>query len=67
MPISNESPSSIKYPKILAVEGEDEKNFFDRLLRNMRISDIDIRIVGGKDQFKSKLPALKNAPGFFSC
>ena len=65
MPKSNEPPSSIKFPKILAVEGEDEKNFFDALLRNLRISDIDIRIVGGKDQFKSKLPALKNAPGFF--
>lgn len=64
MPKSNEPPSQVKFPKILAVEGEDERNFFDALLRNLRISDIDIRIVGGKDQFKSKLPALKNAPGF---
>jgi len=64
MPKSNE-PRPIKFTKILAVEGEDEKIFFDALLGKLKISDIDIRIVGGKDQFKKKLPGLKNTPGFF--
>ncbi len=61
----NDEPNPIKSKKILAVEGQDEENFFDALLRNMKLTDFDIRQVGGKDQFKNKLPALKNVSGFF--
>ncbi len=63
MPIFSHGP--IIYKKIIAVEGPDDDNFFDALLRRMNIKDYDIRFVGGKDEFKNKLPALKNVSGFF--
>ncbi|MBF0537096.1 MAG: hypothetical protein HQL03_02470 [Nitrospirae bacterium] len=44
---------------ILAVEGKDEKNFFEALLKHMGIEGCEINDVGGKDQFSNKLPALK--------
>jgi len=64
MPIFSHGP--IIYKKIIAVEGPDDDNFFDVLLRRMNIKDYDIRFVGGKDEFKNKLPALKNVSGFFN-
>lgn len=62
MPIFSHGP--IIYKKIIAVEGPDDDNFFDTLLRRMNIKDYDIRFVGGKDEFKNKLSALKNVSGF---
>jgi len=62
MPIFSHGP--IIYKKIIAVEGPDDDNFFDALLRRMNIKDYDIRFVGGKDEFKNKLSALKNVSGF---
>lgn len=64
MPIFSHGPIASK--KIIAVEGPDDDNFFDALLRRMNITDFDIRFVGGKDEFKNKLPALKNVSGFFN-
>jgi hypothetical protein len=61
----NDEPRPIKSKKILAVEGQDEGNFFDALLRYIDITDIDIRQVVGKDQFKSKLQTLKRATNRF--
>jgi len=63
MPIFSHGP--ITYKKIIAVEGPDDDNFFDALLRRMNITDFDIRFVGGKDEFKNKLSALKKVSGFF--
>jgi len=63
MPIFSHGPITSK--KIIAVEGPDDDNFFDALLRHMNITDFDIRFVGGKDEFKNKLPALKKTSGFF--
>lgn len=59
-----EQPAPIQLKKVLAVEGLDDKNFFGALLKHMNITGIDIREVGGKDQFKIRLPALKLARGF---
>ena len=39
---------------ILAVEGKDEKNFFDALLKKLMITNVQIIDVGGKDNFKNK-------------
>ncbi len=64
MPYPDNALSSIKSKKVLAVEGKDDKNFFDALLKHIGITDIDIHEVGGKDQFPKKLPALVNARGF---
>jgi len=54
----------IKEKKILAVEGRDEKEFFDALLKHLKVKGYEIHEVGGKDQFKDKMPALVRASGF---
>ncbi len=55
---------SIRQKKVLIVEGRDENNFFDALMKHMGVTDVEIREAGGKDQFKDKLPALVRARGF---
>ena len=64
MPHSGPNPITCK--KILAVEGIDEKNFFDKLLKYWGISDFQIEDVGGKDKFPKRFPALLKTPGFFA-
>ena len=54
----------IRKKKVIAVEGRDEVNFFNALLKHERITDFEIRDVGGKQQFKNKLPALVRMSGF---
>jgi len=54
----------IRFNKVIAVEGQDEVYFFDALLRNIKITDVEVREVGGKDQFRNKLPALVRMRGF---
>jgi len=62
----DDAPKPIKSRKVLAVEGKDEENFFDALLRHMNITDFDIRWVGGKDKFPVRFPVLLKTPGFFN-
>lgn len=51
--------------KLLAVEGMDEIVFFEELLKYIGLADsIDLVQVGGKDQFKIKMPALQKTSGF---
>jgi len=57
-------PKPIREKKVLAVEGKDEVNFFDALLKHSRIAGFDIRDVGGKDKFKEMLPVLVKVRGF---
>jgi hypothetical protein len=54
----------IHHRKVLVVEGNDEINFFGALLNHMGISGVDVREVGGKEQFKKKMPALVKTTGF---
>ncbi len=61
-----DDPAPIKSKKLLAVEGKDEENFFDALLKHMNITDFDIHQVGGKNQFPKKFPALLKTSGFFA-
>ena len=58
------NPKSIREKKVLAVEGKDEVNFFEALLKHLGIASFEIRDVGGKDKFKKKLPALVHTSGF---
>lgn len=51
---------------LLAVEGRDEKNFFEKLLPSIGINDFQIEDIGGKDQFKDKFPVLLLRPGFYA-
>jgi len=64
--VSNPSQSQISCKKILAVEGLDEKNFFDKLMKDLGITDAQIEDVGGKNKFPVKFPALLKRPGFFA-
>jgi len=50
---------------LLAVEGTDEVIFFGELFKYMGMADmVDLREVGGKDQFKIKMPVLQKTTGF---
>ena len=62
----NSGPSRITSKRVLAVEGLDEKNFFDKLLKYLGISEFQIEDVGGKEKFPKKFPVLLKTPGFFA-
>ncbi|MFB0555187.1 MAG: DUF3226 domain-containing protein [Phycisphaerae bacterium] len=59
-------PNPVISSKVLAVEGLDEKNFFDKLLKYLNITDFQIEDVGGKDKFHDRFPALLKTTGFFA-
>jgi len=65
MPSPNDALFPINSKKVIAVEGKDEINFFNALLRYMNLTDFDILEIGGKGQFPKKLPALLKARGFY--
>ena len=65
MPTPDDASFPINSKKVLAVEGKDEMNFFDALLKHIGITNIDLREVGGTGRFREKLPALVNVRGFF--
>nr|BAL54915.1 hypothetical conserved protein [uncultured Acetothermia bacterium]BAL60051.1 hypothetical conserved protein [Candidatus Acetothermum autotrophicum] len=54
----------IKEPVILIVEGGEDKQFFQALIQHLGLSGIDIMGIGGKDQIKANLKALRNSSGF---
>jgi hypothetical protein len=64
--VPNSGPTRITSKRVLAVEGLDEKNFFDKLLRYLGISDFQIEDVGGKEKFPKRFPVLLKTPGFFT-
>lgn len=58
-------PEPFTKTRLLAVEGDDEVNFFKKLLEHIGISDrIDIRKSGGKDRFKELIQAFTITRGF---
>jgi hypothetical protein len=63
--VADQVPRTITKRNVLAVEGEDERKFFDALLHQINITDVQIEPVGGKDRFKDRLPALLRTPGFY--
>ncbi len=50
--------------RILAVEGKDECNFFEALIKYEKINGIQIIDIGGKDKIKTEFPLLINLEGF---
>ncbi|GAB6391493.1 MAG: hypothetical protein MdMp014T_0866 [Treponematales bacterium] len=48
---------------VLAVEGKDEQNFFESLLKFLNISGVQIIDVGGKDAFSTKLRLYLQSDG----
>ena len=63
--MAGQSPTTITKRNVLAVEGADENNFFQVLLRHAAITEIQIVEAGGKNQFKNRLPELLMIPGFY--
>jgi hypothetical protein len=54
----------IESKQLLAVEGKDDRNFFEALLKHENMNDIQIIDIGGKDKFKVELPLIVNLEGF---
>ena len=59
-----EKPIQITQPNLILVEGKDEENFFNALLKEMEIEDYQILSLGGKDNFPKNLSVITAAPGF---
>ncbi len=56
----------IERPKQLLVEGNDQRNFFEALIKNLSLPDIQIQNYGGGDELRAFLPAFVKAPNFDS-
>lgn len=55
----------IKSNKLLLVEGNDDQNFFQKLMQEILLDDIQIISMGGKDGFKTpNFKSVINIPGF---
>ena len=54
----------IEKKKLLLVEGKDDENFFQVLLKKHNMQDIQIIASGGKDQFANIFPQIKLTPQF---
>jgi hypothetical protein len=50
--------------KLIAVEGKDEVNFFNCLLKDMGFDNYAVREVGGTRRFNDKFPALVRSSDF---
>ena len=62
--MNDEKSISIEKPIQLIVEGKDERLFFDRLIKDLRLPKIQILPIGGKTKLKRNLKALVKSPGF---
>lgn len=56
--------SPITKNKLLLVEGKDEVNFFEVYISKLNIYDIEVRDVGGVEQFHTQFPLLLKVSGF---
>ncbi len=54
----------IKQPRMLVVEGKDECNFFDVLLKHLGYHNIQTVDVGGKDKFTTEFESLSGLEDF---
>ena len=55
------APKKIDKENVLMVEGQDEKNFFEALLKTFEKNEVvQVIDVGGKDKFNSVFPVLWN-------
>lgn len=59
-----DSRSEIKTSKFLIVEGNDDRNFFQALVRRLSIGDVGIEPYDGKDNLRSYLSGLVVRRGF---
>jgi len=54
----------IQSRKVIFVEGNDDKNFFDILLKKQNMLNVSVLPINGKDQFNKVLPDIKELPNF---
>jgi len=54
----------INLPYLLIVEGEDDYKFFESFLRCLKMTNIQIFCLRGKNNLNDILKTLKNTPGF---
>ncbi len=54
----------IKYDKLLFVEGDDDKRFFESFFKHEGIENTYIEPVGGKSEFKNIIPGFTLRPNF---
>ena len=59
-----EEPFQIKSDALLLVEGKDEYQTFQALLKKMNINDVQIYDVEGNNNFANKIPRLFKSSGF---
>ena len=57
---------TISQPKVLIVEGKDDANFFEALIKHLNLQSIQVIPINGKQTLKSKIAAIKAIPGFTS-
>ncbi len=50
--------------KLLVVEGNDERLFFQALLESAHLADIQVMPIGGKTKLRASLATLVKTPGF---
>jgi len=62
--VVDEVSIKIYQKKILAVEGKDEVNYFEALLKCVGISDVQIIDVAGRGNYGKIIPALIRTKGF---
>jgi hypothetical protein len=54
---------AITQPKVLLVEGKDERYLFTRLITDLALTNIEVRDIGGKTKFRDRLEALMKISG----
>jgi hypothetical protein len=57
-------PRKVEKSHLLVVEGNDEKNFFEAMLRLSTVSGFQVMDIGGKDKLRAELRAINNEGGF---
>lgn len=57
-------PKQITQPKLLVVEGKEDELLFDALIRHLKLYDIQILAIGGKQELRKHLRAMVTTPGF---
>jgi len=62
--VSSNTTISFEKEKIIAVEGKDDKLFFERLLEKLKIFDIQVWSMESKGEFKNKFPDIQLVSGF---
>jgi hypothetical protein len=59
-----EIPKKVSKSQVIIVEGKEDELFFDALIKNLALSDIQVLPIGGKTELRKYLKALIRVSGF---